>query len=142
MNTQTCSANVAVVCDRHGGDAAAVQTYLQQQQLQAEWYEPGDSDDLDRAVREGRLRRVIFARLDHFLTALWSRSLTAQAWLTVSPQMDFACGVPAEDRAWAAAILRSWVRWQRGHRRRQTVSGLILSAIALAAAFILLALER
>ena len=126
---------IAVVCDRNGDAASAVQAYLQSPNIaDAAWFGPRDLDDLDRAVRDGRVRRVIFPRLADMLEGLWNEEIDAAAWLAAGVQIDLA-DCPAG--ACPPTLLKSWQRWRTARRGRRAIAGLVLSVIALAAAFTL-----
>jgi len=103
----------------------------------AEWYSAFDLDQVDRAVRDGRVRRVTFDSLDQFLAGLWNGEIDAAAWLAAEVQVGFDEPATVEQSALSRAVLTSWSAASRNNRRRQVIAGLILSAIAIAAAFVL-----
>ena len=81
----------------------------------------------------GRIRRVVFAGLPDLLEGIWEEEIVFEEWPDdvriefVEPPGDAAIGIMAA----------SWRRWRRRHRRRQAVAGAVLSAIVLAASFLL-----
>jgi hypothetical protein len=143
MNTPARSQGVAVVCDRHSEHAALVEEYLREQGVaDAEWYLPRDVDEVDQALRAGQVRHVIFPTLDDFLAALWDEPLTLENWLAPSVSIELARPSGPTDAARAAALIASWRSYRERRRRAQAVAGVLLSAVAVAAAFVVLVLAR
>ncbi len=133
---------VAVVCEPGSPDAAAIQTDLQAASVaDVAWFAPRDADDLDEQVRAGRVQRVIFARADDFLTALWDRQIDAAAWTEGRVTISFANNPDAPTDltpAAAKAVAVAWRRWTSVNRRRRIVAGIVLTLIAILTAFALL----
>jgi len=140
MNADTGSLSVAVVCDPSGPDAADVHGYLQARNLtQAAWFAPRDVDEVEKGLRSGRVRRVVFPRLADFLEPLWDEALHVEFWQASGVMVDF---VEPGGASTVAAIVDRWEKTRRRRRRRQVVAGLILSIAAMAAAFVIIALGR
>lgn len=138
MNSQTQAEDVVAVGDRDGKDAAVMEAFLQAQgATEAPWYRPGDLDDVDRAVREGRVRRVVFDNLSTLLEGVWNGDIGFRMWLAKGTQVDFAEPPGQTTSAHVRAVFESWEQWHRRRRRRQVVAGVILSLVALVAAFLL-----
>jgi hypothetical protein len=102
-----------------------------------EWYSVRDLDEVDRAVREGRLRRVVFDSMDQLLAGLWSGEIDAEAWVSAGVQVELRATAVHDQCALLRALLASWSVNARRSRRRRVVAGVILSVIAVAAAFVL-----
>lgn len=143
MNNPTLSQGAAIVCDRNGAGAAIVGEYLRTQGVaDTEWHLPRDVDEVDKALCAGRIQRVIFPALDDFLAALWDEPLTLDRWLAPEMRVEFAQPSGPSDAARAATLMASWQRYQALRRRTRAVAGLVLSAAAIAAAFVVLVLAR
>ena len=138
MNTQTQTETVAVVCDRRGRNTTIMEAFLQARSLaQARWYAPPDLDDVDRAVRRGDVRRVVFGDLNGLLEGIWNGELEFEQWSAVGTQLEFVEPPGQTAPAHVRTVFASWQRWSRRRRRRQLVAGVVLSVVALAAAFVL-----
>lgn len=132
-------AELLVVCDPHSPARAAVETYLQANgSAAAAWYAPRDVDDVDRRVRAGGVRVVVFPSVAELLDVVWTDGIALDAWLAAGTRVAFADATSAAAAACVPLIWTSWQRWRRRRRRQQVVAGLILSAAAVAAAFTLL----
>lgn len=99
---------------------------------------PRDLDDLERELEPGRPFRVLFLRIEDLLEALWDGNIRPEQWLEGSVHL-----AAREGEEWAASIrlqrlLAAWGRWTSRHRRTRIASGLILSLLAIAAAFTVL----
>jgi hypothetical protein len=138
MNPEARPESVAVVCDARGASAGAVDEFLTAAGLVgARRYASRDLDEVERAVLARQVRRVVFARAADVLDGLWSEEIHPAQWLAADVQVDFV-DLPADGgRAWLAATCDSWQQWRRAWRRRQIIGGLALSAVAIAAAFVL-----
>ena len=141
MNTPQQPAIVAAVCQQGSPDAPAMKTYLASHGVdQAQWTAPDDVHDVDRDVRAGTIRRVVFLRPDDLLTALWDQAIAAEQWLHAEVRVEFVESPGEHADPFVTATLESWSAWQRRQRRRQVTAGVVLSAAALALAFILVQL--
>ena len=90
MNATDCADAVAVVCENQGDTATSVRVYLDSRNLApTRWYDPLDLDDLDEAVREGRIRHVVFPRLSTLLTGIWNGRIAFEHWLSGDVRLDF-----------------------------------------------------
>jgi len=137
MNATDCADDVAVLCENQGATATSVRAYLDSCNLaQARWYDPLDLDDLDQAVHEGRIRRVVFPQWSTLLTGIWNGRITFEHWLSNGVRLDFVSPPAAEPESFTRAIFESWQCWQRRHRRRQAIAGAILSAIIVLTVFL------
>jgi hypothetical protein len=140
MDLQTVSNSIAVVCDRAGEQAAAMRAFLESRGVEdAAWYAPRDVDDVDRAVRSGAMRRVIFPGTRNLFDAIWDEEISFEQWLKAGASVDFVEKPAGDAAACVAAMFTSWQHWRRVHRRRQTIAGVVLSMVAIAAAFAVLA---
>jgi hypothetical protein len=134
---------VAVVGDRQSPHAARVQAYLQANGVSdATWYAPRNVDDVEQALRAGEVQRVVFPQTADFLELLWDELLTPEVWQTPGLRVEFAGPDGALLPEQIAGILETWGTWRRRRRRQRAVAGLLLSALAIAAAWILVALAR
>lgn len=103
----------------------------------AEWYSIRDLDEVDRAVREGRLQQVVFDSLDQLLAGLWNGEIDAHAWLSAGVQIEFTAPATLDPPSLSRVLLANWQAGARRQRRRRVVAGVVLSLIAMAAAFFL-----
>jgi len=143
MNATDCADSVAVVCENQGGTAASVRVYLDSRNLaQTRWYDPLDLDDLDEAVREGRIRHVVFPRLSTLLTGIWNGRIAFEHWLSGDVRLDFVTPPAAAPESLTRMIFESWRGWQRRHRRRQAIAGALLSAIIVLTVFVFIGWTR
>lgn len=143
MNDRARATRVAVVCNRQSGAAAGVDAHLQAHGItDAVWYAPSEVDDVDRVVRAGQVARVVFPALSDFLAVLWDEVLTVEAWQAPGMAIEFAEPDNVVPAAQVSAILERWRQWQLRRHRQRAVAGLILSALAVAAAWVLVALTR
>ncbi len=155
--TQARSGSVAVVGDatpigdatparvgqpRGASDNSVSYTFGNHIPPDADWYARRDLDEVDRGVREGRVRRVIFPAIDELLTGLMSGEIDAAAWLAAGVRIEFPERPPGDVGELGRVLLEAWQSNARRRRRAQVVAGLILSGIAILAAFILNLLAR
>lgn len=126
---------VAAVCDKHGPDAARMEAHLRATGEPARWYALRDLDDVDREVRAGHTQRVVFIRWQDLLAGLWNGEMSLDAWLSAHATVGFVES-SGDNADCLTAIAQAWSLHKRARRRRQAVSGIILSIIALICAFI------
>lgn len=138
MNTQTQSEHTVVVCEHDSKDTAAMETYLRARQLtEARWYPRRDLDEVDRAIRSGDVQQVVFPKVSDLLDGFWTGEIAFDQWLAAGAKVEFVESPGQNISADIKTIFASWEQWRRPHRRRQIVAGIILSIVALAAAFAL-----
>jgi len=133
--------NPIVVCDSRSPDASIMEAYLiSQAYADTLWLQPRDVDEADDAVHQNRTRHVIFPNLGALLDAIWDEDIHFDRWLSAGIVVSFAD--PPSKEVVPSIVYQSWQSWNRRHKRRQMIAGLILSAIAVLAglALILLAL--
>jgi hypothetical protein len=133
---QDQSPPAGVVCDRQGPDAPLVEAYLRAKGLSAQWYALHDLDDADRDVIAGRLGTVVFVRWQNLLEGIWNGEVSFDRWVKSGVDLRFVESPGENGSACLETVSRAWAAQKRARRRRQTVSGIILSIIAIAAAFI------
>jgi hypothetical protein len=122
-----------VVCGA-SGDKAKMEAFLAARgYAPAKWYTPGELHDLDRDVRRGRVDHVVFAGLPDLLVGIWEEEIEFGTW-PAEVGVEFVA--PPGDQT-VQLTEASWQQWRRQHRRRQALAGGIVSAIVLAAAFVL-----
>ena len=135
--------SVAVICDPRSPEASAVQVYLGKRGVKdPAWYDPRDADEVEQAIRAGQVRRVVFPQTVDFLRLLWDEVLTPEVWQAPGLHVEFAGEDAAFSPAQIAGILAAWETWRHRRRQRRAIAGLILSAVAIAAAWTLVALAR
>jgi len=141
--TAPASRVVVVVASAHGPDADLALAHLKRQGIyEPEWLASGDLGDLDRAVRRGNVRQVVFPRLGCLLEALWNEEIDLTAWRAAGVRIDVADAGASTESPGFCALLDTWSRFRRARRRRQAVAGGLLSAVALLAAFTVIWLAR
>lgn len=136
MNERDGVTAVAIVGRQEDAAATSVDELLPPDAA-VRWYAPRDLDDVDRAARDGSVSRVVFAQPDVLLTALWSGELAIEEWPADTARVDVLHSAGTVPAAFIADLAASWARHRRVQRRRQAIAGVILSAVALAAAFVL-----
>ena len=127
---------IAAVCDKRGPDAARMEAYLKCKAITAKWYALRDLADLDRDVREGRVGGVVFVRAADLLEGIFNNEIKYSDWVTASVPVSFFESVDGDTARCMANVGEAWDRHQVARRRRQTVAGIILGIIAIAAAFV------
>ncbi len=141
--TASASPVVVVVGPAQGPDAELVRAHLKGQGgYEPEWLASGDLGDLDRAVRRGSVRCVVFPRLSQLLEALWNEEIDVAAWRAAGVRIDVAEAGASTESGSLAAVLDAWSQFRGARRWRQAVAGVLLSAVALLAAFTLVWLAR
>lgn len=136
--TQTAepASTIGVICDRGSPDASRMEAFLRAQSLSGHWYARHDLDDADRDVIAGRLHTVVFLRWQDLLEGIFNGEVSFGRWRDIKVDLRFVEPAGTDDLARLAAVSQAWTAHQRQCRRRRTVSGILLSLIALAAAFI------
>lgn len=125
---------VGVVCGPDDARKAALEAYLTRREIRdTKWFAPGELHDLDREVRRGRMQRVIFLDQSDLFEGIWEEEIVFEEW-PASVALEFAESSGDDAMRGLAA---SWRAWRQRHRRRQAVAGVVLSAIVLAASFVL-----
>ncbi len=133
----------AIVCEPSAVGDARLQGWLAQRGLvDSHCFAPRDVNDLERAIDAGRIATIIFPTAADFLSLLWSEEIDLACWRRAGLRIEFASERGPADHAWAAEILGRWEAHLTRLRRRRTIAGLILSAIAIAAAAGVLMLAR
>lgn len=123
------ASNICALLDAHGAPAT-------------KWYRPYDADDVSAAIRKGTVARVVFPSLEILLDVLWLERANLRDWQAAGVPINVAGPTTENVVDVAIAAQQSWQRWRAAHRRRQVVAGVLLSVVALAAAFGLLLLLR
>ncbi|HOA72663.1 MAG TPA: hypothetical protein PL151_16610 [Phycisphaerae bacterium] len=131
------SPTVAAVCDPSGPHAARMAEYLQARGEPARWYAPRDLDDVDREVSAGRLRTAVFVNWRDLLEGIWHGEVTFSRWRAMRIDVQFLDSPGDDAGAQLEVVAQAWADYQQSRRRRRAISGLILSLIAVAAAFVL-----
>jgi hypothetical protein len=127
---------VAVVGDEGGPETAAVEQLLRRwNECQVRWYPRRDLDVLDAAVREDHVRCVVFKDVNDLLEEVWEGEVEIDRWLAKGVRVEFAEGLGADATAQADTVIRAWRRWNGRRCRRHVVAAMVLSLLALAAAF-------
>jgi len=143
MNANHSSDNVAVLCEKQGLRTKNMQAYLESHNITAaQWYDPLDLDNLDMAVCQGHVGRAIFPELSTLLTGIWTGRITYEQWLRMDVSLDFVNLPDPDPSALTHTIFESWQRWQRRHRHRQAIAGVILSAIIIVTIFLFVMFMR
>ena len=115
-----------------------MKTFLEARGLtRTTWHAPRDLDDVDQDVRAGRLAHVVFVRPDDLLDGIFHGEVDFDRWRATGTRVEFALAPDSTTDQTIEPAWRSWQQWRRRHRRRQIIGGTILSAVAIAAAFIL-----
>jgi hypothetical protein len=134
------SPTIIVVCGARDAVADAARTRLGADGAAARWVPLRDRDHLDEFVAAGA-RRLIFRRREDLLEALWHNEVDVPAWLALDVRIEFlsdADGAADRDARWLADIAASWAAHRRRERRAQMIAAVILSIVALTAAFLAL----
>ncbi len=103
-------------------------------------FAPKDDDDLDVELCSGRFDRVVFANLDAVFSAIWKGHARVDRWVAAGVRIelaDSADGDSASSQAFVIAMYESLARWRKGQRRRQVMTVIILSVLALLAIAVL-----
>ncbi|MCL2329978.1 MAG: hypothetical protein FWC56_01595 [Phycisphaerae bacterium] len=137
----------AVVCDSRGPDATRMKTYVETQvgdvnataATTMRWYALRDMDKVNGDVLAGRVDRVVFVRPADLLDGIFNNEIKYSDWISANILVVFL-DLPSNNTNNAAPSMadigKAWDRYQQTRRRRQTIAGVILGAIAIAAAFV------
>lgn len=98
------------------------------------WFSLQELHELDRAVRRGKIERVVCAEVADLLQGIWDEEIELDAW---PPHVGIEPLVAQEGRDLVESLRRNWFSWRIRHRRRQALAGAVLSALVLAASFCL-----
>ncbi len=130
----------AVVCDAGTGLSAQLEHFLAARGLAAAArYAPRDINDVERGIASGAIQHVVFATPTQLLELLWSAELDPDCWRRPELQIEFASAAdPAAREGLPASLLAAWQQHRRRQRHARIVAGLILSILAIGAAFVLL----
>jgi hypothetical protein len=132
------SGPLVVVCDRDGPAAEALRGYLQAHGLtDARWLGPRDIDEAEAVLRCDDAARVVMPGLDTLVVALWSDRVDVAVWRAAHARVTFLADSAAVE--FLPLLLDSWHAWRQRRRRARAVAGFILSLLAIAAAFAVLA---
>ncbi len=104
------------------------------------YFAPKDDDALDDDLCAGRFQRVVFARLDALLSAIWTGHAHFDQWIAAGVQIELADPPSDANPSWlefVTATYDSLARWRQKQRRRQITAAIILSCLALAALAVL-----
>jgi hypothetical protein len=141
-------AQVGAVAPASGSTRDELERWLAQHGIaEAEWFAPGDLHDLDRAVRRGRIGHVVFPDAADLLAGIWEEEIVFEEWQTTGVRVEFAnvqgsvstatTPTPASGLVQINEVVRNWQSWRQRHRRRQAITGAVVSAAVLAISFIL-----
>lgn len=129
---------LAVVYDRSSEGASEMKVYLERRGVAgARWYDPVTVSNLDKAVRDGRIRRVVFHDMAFLFDAIWDEEIVFDTWLRYGVQLEFVKQADVTPESMAEWVYGNWQTWKRRHHRRQTIAGLIISVIALGLCFLI-----
>jgi hypothetical protein len=126
---------VAVVARIDGDEAQAIERRMTVQGRSVRWVVPRDLDLVDRDVREGRVNRVIFGQCGDLLAGIWNGDVSFAAWRDTGVQVEFVESPGEDSAALLATVAHAWTRYRLAQRRRRLIGGVILSLIAVVAAF-------
>jgi hypothetical protein len=133
---------IAAVCDRNGPDAARMEAFLESvlesQSRPARWYALRDLDDVDREACAGRVPEVVFVRWEALLEGIWNGEVTFNRWLQAGARVHFVESPGSSSEACLATVSDAWMMHKRVRQRCQVISGIVLSIIAIASAFLLI----
>ena len=103
-------------------------------------FAPKDDDTLNAELCAGRYERVVFAGLDALLTTVWKEHAQVDRWMAAGVRIELAAP-PNDDhsdwQSYVTSMCDSLARWRRQQRRRQVITAVVLSALALIAMAVL-----
>lgn len=142
MNKErSTSPGVAVVCEKKSRQAPEMEACLRSQGIaDAQWFSPKDVDDVDDAVRDGRVKRVVFPDPGDLFMAIWEGEICFDTWMSNEIEVSF-CAEPADQAETVKRIYRGWSACSARRQKRQARAGAILSVVVLVAAVIVIATD-
>jgi hypothetical protein len=161
------NASRAILCSNEEA-ADRIQTLLGSSGAESatRWYTPGNLHDLDRAVRDGRVRHVYLANLSDLLAGIWEHEIDFDAWIEREVQIEITepatlspgpqkldsriagatapqiVGTPAPQMTGrealdiARAVHKSWQEWRARYRKRSLLTAGVITALVLALCFV------
>lgn len=130
----------AIVIDT-GVARADVDRFLAGQELKAtKLYSTFKLDDVNTAVVEGRITRVVFSSYGAAMRGIWEGDVDFVRWQERGVAVDFVDSAPANAREQLGHMAREWTEWVSARRRRNAIAGAILSVFLLSAAFLIVAI--
>ncbi len=130
-----------IVCDRLGPSAARAEAAVGTRGIaDPVWLAPKDVDDVDEKVRASEVGSVGFEDVGCLMRAVWDEEIHLERWFDAGVKIWFVEPPNDADAATVETVRQvhdSWRAWRAGQRRRQTIAGVILSAIALIGGFLL-----
>ena len=129
-----------VVCDPNPEDQAVVRAFLVGRKLEAaRWYAEGQVDDLAREVEAGRIDRVVFLDPQTALEGVWNEQTDLLGWISkYGVRIDCAVDSESAETGRLQTVVATWQVWRGRRKRQNAVAGILLSLIAVGAAFVLL----
>jgi hypothetical protein len=138
MNADERTPGLAVVLDRSSDDASEMKAYLDAHGLgHARWFDPIAVSSLDKAVRDGRIRRVVFPDVASLFEAIWDEEIVFDAWLRTDVRLDFVVQPEGTTESIVGIVYGHWQTWKRRRRRRQAAAGILISAMVLGLCFLI-----
>ncbi len=134
-------ASCAVRSAANDDEARALERYFDRHpSTEVVHFAPKDADALDDDLCAGRFPRVVFARLDALLTAIWTGHAHLDQWIAAGVQIELADPPSDANPPWLEFVTTTYdslARWRRKQRRREIIAAIILSILALAALAVL-----
>lgn len=90
-----------------------------------------DDDELNDAVCDGNIRRVVFSGMEDLLEAIWIGHVRHSRWLELGVRVDVVRDPSGDWRQWVALAAGGFEGFERRRRRRQTIAATVLSLLAL-----------
>jgi hypothetical protein len=136
MSSEPNARGVAAVCDADDPSAPELAGYLAGRGDAATIFRRRKLDDLDRAVRSGRVGEVVFVSPEDLLEAVWDKRVDFEAWRAARVRVSFL-RLPQNTDELLQRVLSCWDCWRLRRRRRQIVATVLLGLAALLAAWVL-----
>jgi len=136
MSSESNAGRLAAVCDPDDPYASELAGYLASRSDAATIFRCRELDDLDRAVRSGRVGEVVFVSPEDLLEAVWDGQVNFAAWRAGGVRVNFL-RLPQNTDELFQRVLSCWDRWRLRRRRRQILATVLLSVAALLAAWVL-----